>query len=276
MREKQYIFESFNSVADFINTLGSRPTKEGWGHLTSQEKGDRWTTTNDYEEATSLALYGDRKASEKVAKSLKKIKAQSPCTEERATAKVRRTVAGSRPCVPAAIQGHPCSMYRRSIVKVSKPVVTVYYSISMHGGTSAETLVEAGAKVAQAIQTVERSGVRVNLYAGNTSCTSSQSIGCFVRIKDSAKDFDLLRMAYPIVNPSFFRRHWFRWAETKSELKTGEWQFGYGRPLERREEEETLQKMHNSLIKCDFLFTTSNVLSMTADELAETILGRRK
>lgn len=274
--EKQYIFESFSSVASFISTIDARPVKEGWGYLSSRTEDEQWTTTKNYEEATSLALYGDKKAADKVAKSLKKIKAENPCTEERAMAKVKRTVAGSRPCVPAAIIGHPCSMYRRNVVKVSKPVVTVYYSISMCGGTSAETLADAGAKVAQAIQTVERSGVRVNLYAGNTSCTGSQSIGCFVRIKDSAKDFDLLRMAYPIVNPSFFRRHWFHWAETKNELKTEEWHYGYGRPLDRKEEKETLQKMHDSLIKCDFLFTTSNVLGMTADELAETILGRKK
>jgi len=271
-----YLFESFNSVADFIATIDGRQEKDNWGTFYSREEGSRWTGTESYEEATKLALYGDKESASKVTKSLKKIQAASTNSEERAQAKVRRSVVGSRPCVPAAVQGHPLSMYRRNTIKVKKPVVTVYYSVSLSGGESAERLATAGAKMAQAIQTVERSGVRVNLYAGNTSCTSSQSVGTFVRIKDSAKDFDLMRMAYPLVNPSFFRRHWFRWVETKQELITSQWKGGYGRPLDRQEEKETLERMHENLIKCDYLFTTGNVLNLTADEIAERILGRGK
>ena len=270
----QYIFESFDSVASFIKTIDERPVKEGWGYQTSQSDDEYWTMTKSYEEATGLALYGDKKSASKVAKSIKKIRDAKTGYEERAQNKIKRSVIGSRPCVPAAVMGHPCSMYRRNVIKVERPVVYVYYSISMHVGTSAEVLADAGAKMAEAIQTVERSGVRVNLYAGNTSCTRSQSIGCFVRIKDSAKDFDLLRMAYALVNPSFFRRHWFHWAETKEELITSEWRRGYGRPLYSNEEKETFDKMKENRIKCDYLFTTGNVENMTADEIANKILGK--
>lgn len=269
-----YIFESFDSVASFIKTINERPVKEGWGYQSSQSDNESWTMTESYKKATELALYGDKKSVSKVAKSIKKIRDAKTEFEERAQNKVKRSVIGSRPCVPAAVMGHPCSMYRRNVIKVQRPVVYVYYSISMNGGTSAEILVDAGAKMAEAIQTVERSGVRVNLYAGNTSCTRSQSTGCFVRIKDSAKDFDLLRMAYALVNPSFFRRHWFRWAETKKELITSQWCCGYGRPLKKVEEEETFDKMKENRIKCDYLFTTGNIQNMSVDEIVNKILGR--
>lgn len=274
---KQYIFESFASVAAFIGTIDARPAKEGWGHLTSQETGsyaENWTGTESYGDASKLALYGDKKSAEKVEKSIKKLRAGNTNTEARAQNKVKRSVIGSRPCVPAAIIGHPCSMYRRHVIKVNRPVVTVYYSVSMCGGTRANVLEDAGAKMAEAIQTVERSGVRVNLYVGNTSSTKTQSIGCFVRVKDSAKDFEVLRMAYALVNPSFFRRHWFHWAETKEVLKTEEWRRGYGCPLNENEEKQTLQKMRENNIKCDYLFTTSNICNMSADDIAEKILGK--
>lgn len=275
MKEKQYIFESFDSVARFIDIINSRPVKQEWGYTQSTADDESWTTTKSYEEASDLALYGDRKAADKVEQSIKKLRADKASREERVQSRVVRSVVGSRPCVPAAVMGHPASMYRRLTTKVKKPVVTIYYSISMHGGTDAKILADAGAKMTEAILTIERSGVRVNLYAGNTSCTDSQSIGAFVRIKDSSKDFDLLRMAYPLINPSFFRRHWFHWAETKNELNTKEWRCGYGRPLYSSEEKKTLSKMKENRIKCDFLFTTSNVLEMTAEEIANRVLGNQ-
>lgn len=271
--KKEYIFESFPSVASFVIAVNERPLKEGWGSRDSRLWGYDFTGTKDYEEATKLALYGDKKSADAVEKRLKKLQAQHPCTEDRAVTKFRRTVAGSRPCVPAAIIGHPCSMYRRYTVHHKQPVVTIFYSISMNGGTETSTLELAGAKIAQAVEMIERSGVRVSLFCGNTSCTESQSIGCFVQVKDSDKDFNLLRMAYAIINPSFFRRHWFSWAETKAELKTKEWRSGYGRPLYKDEEKETLEKIHENCIKCDYLFTTRQVLEMEAEDIANKVLG---
>lgn len=269
----QYIFEKFDSVAQFIKTIDERPHKKDWYNEDSHTGSEDFTGTESYEAATKLAVCGDNVSAAKVAKNIKKLRSEKAKTEQRVQRSIIRTVAGSRPCVPAAVIGHPCSMYRRKDYKVNKPVVSVYYSVSMSGGTDAAVLVEAGAKMAEAIQIVERSGVRVNLYVGNTSRTSSQLSCCFVRVKDSAKDFELLRMAYPVVNPSFFRRHWFRWCETKESLKTREWRDGYGRPLRTKEEEsEALKNIRNN-DKCDFLFTTRNVVTSSAEDIAKEILG---
>lgn len=270
----KYIFENFDSVVEFVKTLEKRPVKDGWGTQTSKTASYSWTGTDSYEEASNLALFGDKKSAEKVQASLKKIKDAKTGFEERALTKIKRSVIGSRPCVPAAVMGHPCSMYRRQVTKVEKPVVSIYYSMSMNGGTDADVLINAGAKMAEAIQIIERSGVRVNLYVGNTSCTRSQATATFVRVKDSAKDFDLLRMAYPLINPSFFRRHWFRWVETKQELRLSEWRRGYGKPLDEIEERDMFKAIKDSRLKCDILLTTSNVLRMSEEDIANKVLGK--
>lgn len=271
----QYIFETFSSVAEFINTLASRPTCPGADN-DSHTGSVRFTTTESYEAATRLALYGDRDSAGKVQTSIKKMRAGQTSSEQRAQARVRRTVVGSRPCVPAAVIGHPCSMYRRDTVHVSRPVVTVYYSISACGGVDASRLADVGARLSEAIQSVERSGVRVNLYIGNTSSAGSQTIGTFVRVKDSAKDFDLLRMAYGIVNPSFFRRHWFRWVETKPELNQSRWAGGYGRPLDSEGERNIEKEMRERAVKFDQFFTFYRIEGKTAEELAKIMLGQAK
>lgn len=271
----QYIFETFSSVANFISTINGREVSKGWGCLSSQTGDSRFTMTDSYDAANELALYGDKASAEKVSDSLKLLRAESPFMEKRAQTKIVKSIIGSRPCVPAAILGLPNSMYRRNTVKVARPVVCVFYSVSMSGSTDASILASAGAKMAEAIQIVERSGVRVNLFVGNTSRTSSQAIAAFVKIKDSAKDFDLLRMAYALVNPSFFRRHWFHWAETKHDLITSEWKFGYGRPLNHGSEEQKMfEAIKKQNIKCDRFFTTSNIQHMTADEIAKNILSK--
>lgn len=279
-------FETFHSVNEFITTIGKRPQTDGMGTSSTDRGSDRtaWTGTESYEQACNLALYGDAESRDKVQKSLIKLRNTKAATEQRSQARVVRSVMGSRPCVPAAIIGQPNSMYRRHTVRVNKPVVTVFYSMSACSRVSADTIINVGAKVAEAIQIAEHSGVRVNLYAGVTAKEygyengkkQTERIAMFVRIKDSAKDFDLLRMAYVLVNPSFLRRHYFKFLETLQGITASRWDSSYGKPLDRDEESKLQDALAGQHIKTDYLLTYNNICNKSAEDIARIITGQAK
>lgn len=271
----RYIIETFDSVASFVNTINSRDRVQGSSRSSTQNDFD-FTGTMSYDEANSLALYGDKKSAEKINASFRKLKLDSN-HEQRAQAKVKRSPVGSRPCVAAALQGHPNSMYRRTKVMVKKPICTIYYNMSASACEEQEDIADAGAKLAEVIQTIERSGVRVNLYVGNISRTDSEQTFVFAKVKDSMKDFNLLRMSYALINPSYFRRHWFHWVETCKQITASKWSCGYGRPLfESDEYKDAEQIMRNKGVKFDAFVYYYQIRSKSVDEIIELITGGKK
>ena len=274
----QYVYETFSSIAEFITKIGDRQTCAGMQEAALEVNSfrDDFTGTHTYDDATQLALYGDRDSMKKVQTCTTKMKAERKTSEQRTQNRVVRCVAGSRPCVPAAILGQPNSMYRRKNNKVSRPVVNVFYNMAASCSVDAEEIVRAGAKLAQAIQIVERSGVRVNLFAGSAGTTHGQVGTMYIKIKDSAKDFDLLRMSYILINPSFLRRHYFRWVETKSELNAKHWGCGHGRPLDENELKNLQTEMKQKNIKCDCFISNEELRGgrSGAEDIAKKILGK--
>ena len=264
------IDENFDSVLAFITTMDKRKLQAGFSE--SSETGrPKWCGTESYKAATDLALYGDMESKSKVQAAVDKIKVQAKLSTTRNVARTVRSVVGTRPCVPAAVQGLPNAMYRRLTVKVQKPVVTVAYSMTALASVDADTIIETGAKLATAIQLAERNGVHVNLYAGITARAGKQIGAPFVKIKDSNKDFDLLRMAYVLINPSFLRRHFFRWVERTTGLDASSWAVGYGRPLEEGELKEL-----KLAFKPDHLLAFNQIRHLTVQELAGMITGKVK
>ena len=265
------IYEQFESLAKMCGALNTRPTCKDAGNASHEGEdtghGKDWSGTDTYEEADILMKYGDKESLSLINTATKRIKAKANNTEERVQAKVRRSVVGSRPCVPHAINGHPLSMYRRTTVHVSKPVINVYYSRSAMCNVEAEDMALAGAKVIEAIKIVERSGVRINLYVGAVLESSRESVVIFARAKDSDKDVDFARMAYPFVNPAFFRRHVFRYIETKRELTQDAWNCGYGH---RAGNEKILFEAGNK-DKSSVFLSYYQIKSMSSEQIAELI-----
>ena len=274
----QYIYETFGSIAEFIAKIDDRKTVTGMQEaaLDVSSFRDEFTGTHTYDEATRLALYGDGDSMKKVEACTIKMKAERRTTEQRAQNRVVRCVAGSRPCVPAAILGQPNSMYRRMNNKVSKPVANVFYNMAASCAVGADEIVCAGAKLAQAIQIVERSGVRVNLFAGSAGIAHGQVGTMYIKIKDSAKDFDLLRMSYILINPSFLRRHYFRWIETQEKLDAKHWGSGHGRPLDENELKRLQDDMKQKNMKCDCFISNEDLRGgrASAEDVAKKILGK--
>lgn len=232
-----YFAEDFSSLASFVDAMNKRPRCEGAGNSSVEGSLD-FTKTRNYNEADYFAKYGDKDSAKMIQHAVNRLRANNVGTEQRAQARVRRSVVGSRPCVPAAIIGHPLTMYRRTSVKTQRPVVNVYYNTSVSWTVDAEKIAEFGAKIVEALQSVERSGIRINMFVGAFLKDGDERVACFVRVKDSSKDLDVIRMSYPIVNPSLLRRHIFRYIETRPELTQSRWRNGYGRVIEGKNEQE--------------------------------------
>ena len=210
---KQY-FEKFESVTEFIHTIDTRKVRESFeNRQSSQTKDFEFTGTFSYEEANNLFLYGDKKNADKLNEALRKIKAQGKGNETRN--KLYNSPCGFMPIVPKVLAGDPQNMLAiRKERYNSTKVLNVAYNVAVDCTRTTEDLIKTAAKVANVIASLEKNGYRVNLYAyacGRDLKNNYYSL--LVKIKDSGKYLDTLRIAYPLVNPSFYRRHIFGYME---------------------------------------------------------------
>ena len=211
------IFNKFNSVEEFAKWLQVTPqTAKGKEFDASNEiskSNTKFAGTESFEEAQSLLKCGDKVNADKIAATIRKIKAQGKGNETRN--KLYNSPCGFMPVVPKVLAGDPQNMLAiRKERYNSTKVLNVAYNVAVDCTRTTEDLIETAAKVANVIASLEKNGYRVNLYA--YACGRDLKYNYYsllVKIKDSGKYLDTLRIAYPLVNPSFYRRHVFGYME---------------------------------------------------------------
>ena len=211
------IFNKFNSVEEFSNWLQVTPqTAKGkefdYSNETSKSNTE-FTGTESFDVAQKLLKYGDKVNADKIAATIRKIKAQGKGNETRN--KLYNSPCGFMPIVPKVLAGDPQNMLAiRKERYNSTKVLNVAYNVAVDCTRTTEDLIKTAAKVANVIASLEKNGYRVNLYA--YSCgrdLKNNYYSLLVKIKDSGKYLDTLRIAYALVNPSFYRRHIFGYME---------------------------------------------------------------
>ena len=208
---EKVIFNKFDSVEQFSNWLQVTPqTAKGKEFNASNTK---FAGTESFEEAQNLLKCGDKENADKIAATIRKIKAQGKGNETRN--KLYNSPCGFMPIVPKVLAGDPQNMLAiRKERYNSTKVLNVAYNVAVDCTRTTEDLIKTAAKVANVIASLEKNGYRVNLYA--YSCgrdLKNNYYSLLVKIKDSGKYLDTLRIAYPLVNPSFYRRHIFGYME---------------------------------------------------------------
>ena len=216
---KQY-FEKYESVTEFINTIEKRQVRESFRNCQeSKSKDYDFTGTYDYPEANNLLMYGDKKNADKLNEALRKIKTQGKGNETRN--KLYNSPCGFMPIVPKVLAGDPQNMLaiKKQAYRSTK-VINIIYSMSCSGSVPADEILNNSAKLVEVICQLEKNGYRVNLYAGDNArfMRLKSYTAVIIKLKDSGKYLDPLKIAYPLVNPSFLRRHAFRWMETFPEF----------------------------------------------------------
>lgn len=218
MEKDNFRFENFKSVYEFEQALAERPVNSIFAKMgkkpTSQKTDDaEWFQTENYKEADELLIKGWNAKIDEVKKSCEKFSSTIAVKHS----KMKVDYVGVMPCVPSAIKGYP-----KSMINVTKKTNLekqrtkhIIFDNTANGGTSGEQLLKAGLTVLKLAMILDKSNVKTKIdMLPFTTFDSDRFYGCSVTIKDYRQPFNYLKMAYPIANPSFFRRHGFRWLET--------------------------------------------------------------
>ena len=211
---EKVIFNKFDSVEQFSNWLQVTPqTAKGKELNEAVTNSFKFTGTKSFEEAQELLKYGDKVNADKIAATIRKIKANGKGNATRN--KLYNSPCGFMPIVPKVLAGDPQNMLAIKKQRYnSTKVINIAYNVAVDCTRTTEDLIETAAKVANVIASLEKNGYRVNLYA--YSCGRDLRFNYYsllVKIKDSGKYLDTLRIAYALVNPSFYRRHVFCYME---------------------------------------------------------------
>lgn len=261
------IFKKFEDVTALHTYLKTNKTTDVfYGCEHSKDGGEGFTGTESWEEAERLFSCGDRK----IAKSLEQRGLSRERIKTKLTANRRRlyaNVCGFAPHVPNYLAGVPAAMLNVHEVRVKEKVINVVYNISASGSQRKEDLLRAGVEMFTAVMKIEAGGVRVNLYVADISDgRDGQKVGWLCRIKNSSQHLDVLKMCYPLCNPSMLRRHSFRFTEVTKGVHSC-FTSGYGRASS--DIRKMLKTFQMKDVRC---LSFNSVRGKAADELAKNIL----
>lgn len=218
------VYKTFGSVGEFSRYLATTPTKEEFEAMykgpVSQRVDEyraKWSGSKSYEAADKMLLYGARDLAEKleqagVRQTRIKLQRQQPKRV------IRTAVTGFAPHVPNYIAGIPTAMITVREKRVQQKVMTICYNCGIRWQISSDDIIKATANLMSAAMQIEASGTRVNMYVissgdNNGGRKGEQFYYASVKIKEAGQAFDTLKMAYPLIHTSMFRRHMFRFIE---------------------------------------------------------------
>lgn len=234
-----YIYsKSFCNLDSFSKYLENRKTGAAFLNRVDGPASEKisayrteWTGTESFSDADHLFQYGDQKSAAKMAPAALAKSADVPAVDLRA--RRVRSVAGFSPNVPAVLRGRPKTMYKIIRQNVNTKIVTFCYDCASDWTIDSEVRAAAALKLVNTILGIEKKGYRVNLYVCACMSGTSEACGAFIKIKDSGAYMDRKKMAYPLINTSFFRRHMFKFIETADGLKEKVWSRGYGYAIDK-------------------------------------------
>lgn len=269
------VFEVFDSLEHFVNTINTRSVNEVFrGYEDSQrETSPEWYGTKTYEEAVDFCLRGDKESAKLINECYLPPAARGGIVNKHT---YRRNVVGCTPIVPAYNLGLPLNMLQRIKTIQRAKIVNFVVNVGVLGGVSAELVIKASAKIAAIISSLELSGVRVQLYVSNIARENKQKLGFCVKIKNSGAPLNKMQIAFPLINPAFQRRLSFRFRETQTGSIYSSWRGGYGRTCTLNQDEPELKAIFKNNP-----FVVANISEMiyscsSASEIATDLLTRAK
>lgn len=242
--------------------------------LSSESYDAEFTGTGSYQEACDMMLQGDRANAEKIKAAILKNVRQAAVSGTK-TRQIS-AVCGGTVNVPATLIGLPKSMKRVQKIKLSSgsKVISICYNNSASADVTAGEKIEVSAALVSAVAALEKKGYRVNLYTGCAAYLKARGdveyIANFVKVKDSGQYMDFLKLAYPLINPSFQRRHSFRFRETVPGPKGG-WWCGYGYTVTDAKTTEKLAR--EAGLNLQKIVTFYDLKGLDAETIAERLLA---
>jgi len=202
--------EVFSSVNEFVSVISKRNSNKAFaeaGVKDSENNSEYFCGTSSFEEAQKLLKSGYKEGMKDLLNCKTTVKVISPARKT----SIFPDVTGFAPIVPNAIIGIPQSMLNRRIQQRPARVINILLNVSLSGSTSKDVLIRGGKNLYNFIKSIEATGIKVNLSI-MAPLYMSQLI------------------SYPLLHPSFFRRHIFKWIETSEFTNFKRLTRGYGQP----------------------------------------------
>lgn len=257
--------KKFDSLTAFSSWLDNNPVNGLFAEhqKESSKDGDKkFTLTESWDDAQNLLQYGWHEGAKRVNAVMASGKGKNIMA-----AKLYNSVAGFAPNVPAYLCGAPAAMINRKQIKTRSRVVTIVYNQCLSGSIDAKEMEDAAATLFNIVVGLEASGVRVELWTACIDEVGNERANCAVRIKSASQPFNLIKMVYPCVHPSFFRRHVFAFIE-RAGVKSKNW-WGYGRVITDKE------RIKNSVAKMGLptenIFSYYTLKGKTEEEILKAI-----
>lgn len=259
------VFERYESISEFVNTINARPVDPYYKDLMSSHKTgeyrEKFTCTKSFEEADNLLMNGDLETAKKMDAKARNIKQATGVKNT-----ITRGPVGFVPNVPAYLSGNPNNMFFvRSQSYKSTKVINLVINSTISYDIDGDDLLTFGVRLLNIVVKLEAKGYRLNIYKSDISQykDSGKNIGVLlVKIKDSGKPLNLTKVAYPLANPSFYRRHVFNWIEKSGNTRST----GYGAVLYSSTSKAILAKHFTKFVYID---TAESYADSEADLLNE-------
>ena len=273
-----HYLNTFNSLREFDNYLQNASPSPLFAskhiHESDVQGKEKWYGTNSFDEANELMRKGDKKNAKKLNASCK---VNTPFLGNGMQKKGKNEIVGFIPNVGAYLSGSPLNMINFKNIPARKKVITIIYCLSVGCDIKASEMLEASCNLINAILGIESAGKRVNLFLISGSANSSsykkdgESSLSLLKVKDSGSLFDKSKMAYPLINPAYFRRHIFKAIESEKGLKDEKFTSTYGIVPNKEFFEEVLKEKH---FEYDAAITFYDVYKKSADEIKELFLKK--
>lgn len=266
--------ESFNSTFEFLSAIESRNITSAFEgiRLGSEVASEDFCGTKDMSEANKLMREGYDVGCEKLYKSI-----SVRCNKQIRSREL--SVIGHTPCVPVYLSGSPLNMIRTECRSVPSKNLTLVYDLGVSSFVSTDSIISAASKVLSVVKELERNNYRVNLYTFIGTVSHNRAYSCVLKIKDAFQKLNLMMVAYPLVHPSFLRRHLFKWIETFVDDKNIANNY-YGTPISSKFNslnEERRELISQNVIKEDWALLNFRTASRSdVEELVNVITKQLK
>lgn len=242
------IFNSFTELENFISSSPRLKTNQKTENGKYSERNDStysgFSGTSNYDEAAEFLRSGYIYGYESLQKEMTGL-----AKNYKNVVTVKNDVFGVVPNIGAYMTGHPKNMLNIVTEKraVKTKVINMIVNTNVLSHYSTNDVMKVGAATLLQLIRLERNGFKVNLYTSNKTLNDDEDtiLSVFLKIKNSGEQLNLLKVAYPIVHPSYQRRHMFAVRERLIDVHKS---YGYSRPLDELDLPVGMNKMNTIII----------------------------
>ena len=238
MKYPTNVVEIFDNPMDYIETINNREFSNAAyenAYFASITGSAKFAATVNYEEANNLFYSG---VDTNIKELEKEISLNMNGYDQIKKNNRKFDYVGGGYSLGRYLANSPACMVRQIKVKREKPTTTIIYNCGVDYTIKAKEVIKVNSVLLSAIKIIEQKGIKVNLYTVLSAKFASQNTAVLVKVKDTKMPINLQTMSYILTHPSYQRRHFLRWIETKEDIK--KIPSGYGKPMPNKAVKEML------------------------------------